>query len=217
MWPLVSFAAPLIHLPRFERSVMAVDSHSSEHDITGLLQSWRHGDQSAFDQLMPLVYHHLHRMALGYLAGERASISVQATALVNEVCLRLLGWDQAHWQNRGHFFGVSAQMMRRVLVDIARRRRAERRGGEHATHVSLDEVEVVDSPRDPDLLDIDRALQRLELVDPRKARVVELRFFGGLSVEETAEALQVSIRTVHKDWAFARAWLFREMTGTSGQ
>jgi RNA polymerase sigma factor (TIGR02999 family) len=182
----------------------------AQNDITGLLQLWRDGDQEAFDRLMPLVYDQLHHMALGYLAGERATISLQATGLVNEICLRLLGWDDARWHNRCHFFAVSAQMMRRVLVDIARRRRAERRGGAHAVRVPIDEIDVpVVSP--PDLLEVDAALERLAAEDPRKARVVELRFFGGLSVDETAEVLQVSVRTVHNDWAFARAWLYRAL------
>jgi RNA polymerase sigma factor (TIGR02999 family) len=189
---------------------MELDKPPEHGNITGLLQLWRNGDEEAFDRLVPLVYDELHRMALGYLAGERAAISLQATALVNEICLRLLGWNQAQWQNRGHFFGVSAQMMRRVLVDIARRRRADRRGGAHAVRVPLDGVEVA-APVQPDLLDIDAALERLAVEDPRKARVVELRFYGGLSVDETAEALQVWVRTVHKDWAFARAWLYRAL------
>jgi RNA polymerase sigma factor (TIGR02999 family) len=192
---------------------MGIGNQPDKDDITGLLQLWREGDPGAFDRLVPLVYDQLHRMALGYLAGERASISVQPTALVNEICLRLLGWDGARWQNRGHFFGVSAQMMRRVLVDIARRRRAERRGGSHAVRVSADAIDVPAPERHPDLLDIDAALERLAAEDPRKASVVELRFFGGLSVEETAEALDVSVRTVHKDWAFARAWLHRALNG----
>jgi RNA polymerase sigma factor (TIGR02999 family) len=183
----------------------------AKDDITELLQLWRDGDHAAFERLVPLVYDELHRMALGYLAGERATITLQATALVNEICLRLLGWDQAHWQNRGHFYGVSAQMMRRVLVDIARRRRAQRRGGVQRTRVDIDEVDLAAAEGHPDLLDIDHALGRLAEVDARKAQVVELRFFGGLSAEETAEALQVSVRTVHKDWAFARAWLFRTL------
>jgi RNA polymerase sigma factor (TIGR02999 family) len=206
-----ALAGPLLHWPRVEQLRMPVDNPQPQDNITGLLQLWRDGDDDAFNRVMPLVYDQLHRMALGYLAGERASISLDATGLVNEVCLRLLGWDAAHWQNRGHFFGVSAQMMRHVLVDIARRRRAERRGGEQVVRLSIDDVDVASPERHPDVLDIDRALQRLEAVDARKARVVELRYFGGLSVDETAEALQVSVRTVHKDWAFARAWLFRAM------
>jgi RNA polymerase sigma factor (TIGR02999 family) len=132
---------------------------------------------------------------------------------VNEVCLRLLGWDQARWQNRGHFFGVSAQMMRRVLVDIARRRLADRRGGVDSVRVPLDAVELPAAERDTDLVAIDRVLDKLASEDPRKARVVELRFFGGLSMEEVARALDVSIRTVQSDWAFARAWLYRELSG----
>ena len=138
------------------------------------------------------------------------------TALVNEVCLRLLGWDQARWQNRRHFFGVSAQLMRRVLVDIARRRNAERRGGAGVVRVSFDEVEGYMAPRAPDadLVAIDEALERLAVEHPRKAKVVELRFFGGLSMDETALALDVSVRTVHNDWIVARAWLYRALTGS---
>ena len=181
-------------------------------DVTALLRLWSDGDEQAFDRLVPLVYDELHRMALRYLAGERSNVSLQATALVNEVCLRLLGWDQARWQNRGHFFGVSAQMMRRVLVDIARRRLADRRGA-GAVRVPLDAIELPASERDTDLVTIDRVLDKLASEDPRKARVVELRFFGGLSMEEVARALDVSIRTVHSDWAFARAWLYRELSG----
>lgn len=182
-------------------------------DITNLLRVWSDGDERAFERLIPLVYDELHRMALRYLAGERSNVSLQATALVNEVCLRLLGWDQARWQNRGHFFGVSAQMMRRVLVDIARRRQAERRGGAAVVHVPLDRIDVASNEPDAELVAVDDALERLAAHDPRKARVVELRFFGGLSMDETAQALGVSPRTAQNDWAFARAWLYRELTG----
>ena len=181
-------------------------------DVTSLLRLWSAGDEQAFDRLIPLVYDELHRMALRQMSGERRHVSMQATALVNEVCLRLMGWDQARWQNRGHFFGVSANMMRRVLVDIARRRRADRRGGSEAARVPLDSVDTGVPPPDTDLVAIDQALERLGAADPRKARVVELRFFGGLSAEETAQALGVSVRTVHTDWAFARAWLYRVLT-----
>jgi RNA polymerase sigma-70 factor (ECF subfamily) len=181
-------------------------------DVTGMLRLWSVGDERAFEQLIPLVYDELHRMALRYLAGERSQISLQATALVNEVCLRLLGWDQARWQNRGHFFGVSARMMRRVLVDIARRRRADRRGGTGAIHVPIDGIDLpAPEPRD-DIIALDEALDALSAEDPRKGQVVELRFFGGLSMEETAQALGVSLRTVHNDWVFARAWLYRTLT-----
>jgi len=182
-------------------------------DITNLLRVWSDGDERAFERLIPLVYDELHRMALRYLAGERSNASLQATGLVNEVCLRLLGWDQVHWKNRGHFFGVSAQMMRRVLVDIARRRQAERRGGAAVVHVPLDRIDVACSEPDAELVAVDDALERLAAHDPRKARVVELRFFVGLSMDETAQALGVSPRTAQNDWAFARAWLYRELTG----
>ncbi len=188
-------------------------ARSSAPDVTGLLRAWSAGSDDAFAQLVPLVYDELHRMARRYLVRERANVTLQPTALVNEVCLRLLGWDQARWQNRSHFFGVSAQLMRRVLVDIARRRSAERRGGADAVRVSLDEVDLPTAAPDADLVAIDDALERLAVEHPRKARVVELRFFGGLSVDETAGALDISVRTVHNDWMFARAWLYRELTG----
>jgi RNA polymerase sigma factor (TIGR02999 family) len=185
---------------------------SEDHELTALLRSWSDGDERAFDQLLPIVYDQLHRMALRYLAGERANVSLQPTALVNEVCLRLLGWDQVRWKNRGHFFGVSAQMMRRVLVDIARKRRAERRGGVQAVRVPLEDVEIAADDASSDLVALDEALERLAVADSRKARVVELRFFGGLSLEETAQAIGISLRTVQNDWAFARAWLYRALT-----
>jgi len=181
-------------------------------DVTRMLRLWSVGDEQAFDRLIPLVYDELHRMALRYLAGERSHLSLQATGLVNEVCLRLLGWDQARWQNRGHFFGVSARMMRRVLVDIARRRRADRRGGSGAVRVAIDGLDLPAPQTGDDLIAVDQALEALSAEDSRKARVVELRFFGGLSVEETAETIGVSVRTVHTDWVFARAWLYRALT-----
>ncbi|MEO5896447.1 MAG: sigma-70 family RNA polymerase sigma factor [Vicinamibacterales bacterium] len=181
-------------------------------EVTELLRAWSDGDREAFDRVLPLVYEELHRMAARYLVGERSSISLQATALVNELCLRLLGWDPVHWQNRAHFFGVSARMMRRVLVDIARRRRAERRGGPNAVRVPLETIDVPASEPGADLLAVDLALEMLAAEDPRKAHVVELRFFGGLSIDETAETLGISARTVHSDWAFARAWLYRTLT-----
>jgi RNA polymerase sigma-70 factor, ECF subfamily len=195
---------------------MEPHNRSAKGDVTGLLHVWSDGDQDAFERLIPLVYHELHRMALRYLTGERSNVTLQPTALVNEVCLRLLGWDRVRWQNRGHFFGVSAQMMRRVLVDIARRRRAERRGGAGAVRVPLDDIDLPAREPDVDLVAVDEALERLARKDARKARVVELRFFGGLSVEEIAETLGVSPRTVHKDWVFARAWLYRSLTGSGG-
>jgi RNA polymerase sigma factor (TIGR02999 family) len=180
-------------------------------DVTKLLRAWSDGDAAAFESVLPLVYEELHRIAARHLVGERSSISLQATALVNEACLRLIGWDDVQWQNRKHFFAVSAQMMRRVLVDIARRRRAERRGGLTIVRVPLDGLDVAAEMPGADLLAVDMALEALAEEDPRKAQVVELRFFGGLSVEETAEALGISPRTVHTDWVFARAWLYRNL------
>lgn len=190
---------------------MAPDERATSGDVTGLLQAWSGGDERAFDRLVPLVYGELHRMAYRYLARERSDVSMQATGLVNEICLRLLGWDPVRWQNRGHFFGVSAQMMRRVLVDIARRRDAGRRGGRRTVHVPIEDVDIPDASADTDLVALDRALEALAAQDARKAQVVELKFFGGLSMEEIAQALDVSLRTVHNDWAFARAWLYRSL------
>ncbi len=195
---------------------MAPVEQAASGDITGLLQVWSEGDERAFDRLAPLIYAELHRMAHRYLMRERGDISMQATGLVNEVCLRMLGWNPVRWQNRGHFYGVSAQMMRRVLVDIARRRRAGRRGGPGVAHVSIDDVEIPDERPDSNLVALDHALEELASRDARKARVVELRFFGGMSMEEIAQALGVSLRTVHNDWAFARAWLFRRMAADGG-
>ena len=191
---------------------MEPHQESERGEVTALLRLWSDGDAQAFDRLMPLVYDELHRMALRYVAGERSNPSLPATALVNELCLRLLGWDQARWQNRGHFFGVSAQMMRRVLVDIARRRHAGRRGGDRVIRVPLDDIDVPASERDIDLVAVDGALEKLALAHPRGAQLVELRFFGGLSMEETAQALGISIRSAYSEWAFARAWLYRALS-----
>lgn len=196
---------------------MAPGEQAASSDVTGLLQVWSEGDERAFDRLIPLVYGELHRMAHRYLARERSDVTMQATGLVNEVCLRLLGWDPVRWQNRGHFFGVSAQMMRRVLVDISRRRRASRRGGAEVVHIPIEDVEVPDDRPDSDLVALDEALEDLAARDARKAQVVELRFFGGLSMEEIAQALGVSLRTVHNEWAFARAWLYRSLSGSRTQ
>jgi RNA polymerase sigma factor (TIGR02999 family) len=187
----------------------------ADGEVTTLLRLWSDGDDQAFEKVLPLVYDELHRIALRRLAGERSDVSLQATALVNELCLRLLGWDQARWQNRAHFFGVSAQVMRRILVDIARRRRADCRGGRAAVPVPLDHVDLAAPQRDSDLVALDSALEKLATVDPRRARVVELRFFGGLSMEETAQALGLSVRTTYGDWAFARAWLYRALSDGS--
>ncbi len=183
---------------------------SSQHEVTRLLQAWSDGDQSALEKLTALVYAELHRLAKFYMAGERRGHSLQTTALVNEAYLRLVDWNNVRWQNRAHFFSVSAQMMRRILVDFARSRAYAKRGG-NARTLPLEEAASVPERRGKDLVRLDEALKSLEEVDPRKSRIVELRFFGGLSVEETAEVLELSPRTVLREWSLARAWLYKEM------
>jgi RNA polymerase sigma-70 factor, ECF subfamily len=181
--------------------------------VTGLLLAWRGGDEAALEQLVPLVHQELHRIARGCMRGERAGHSLQATALVNEAYLRLIGAQQVDWQNRVHFLAVSARLMRRVLVDFARAKNYQKRGG-GAQAVTLDEALVVVEPG-RDLIAIDEALDALAKMDERKAKVVEMRFFGGLTVEETAAALGVSPDTVMRDWRLAKAWLMRELKGGS--
>jgi RNA polymerase sigma factor (TIGR02999 family) len=183
----------------------------STQEITQLLVAWNDGDAAALEQLTPLVHTELHRLAKRYMAGERAGHILQTTALVNEAWLRLIDWQNVEWQNRAHFFGLAAQMMRRILVDFARAQHREKRGGE-ALQVSLSEAANVAEEQGADLVALDDALQALEKLDPRQARVVELRFFAGLSLEETAEALNVSVATVRRDWSLAEAWLFRELS-----
>ena len=182
------------------------------HEVTGLLQAWSAGDEEALQKLTPLVFRELHRAARHYMAGERTGHTLQATALINEVYLRLIDARQMDWQNRAHFFGICAQLMRRILTDFARSRRYQKRGG-GAIPVPLDEALVVGSQPDSDLVALDDALNRLALVDERKGRVVELRFFGGLDVKETAEVLKVSKETVMRDWKLAKVWLVRDLSG----
>jgi RNA polymerase sigma-70 factor (ECF subfamily) len=179
-------------------------------EVSGLLQAWSDGDQTALDQLAPIVYDELRRLARHYLRRERPDHSLQATALVNEAYLRLIDYKHMRWENRAHFFAVSAQLMRRILVDHARRRNQKR--GRGVEHVELEETAVIGGGRTANLVALDDAMQALARLDPRKARVVELRFFGGLSVEETAEVVKVSSVTVMRDWSTARAWLHREMS-----
>ncbi len=179
-------------------------------EITQLLLAWNQGDEQALDRLLPLVHDELHRLAHLYMAGERPGHPLQTTALVNEAYLRLIDSSRVRWQNRAHFFAVSAQLMRRILVDVARARTKLKRGGD-AIQVSLDDV--MDIPREPgaDLVALDDALTMLAAFDERKSRVVELRFFGGMSVEETAEVLGVSVMTVMRDWGLAKVWLLRQL------
>jgi RNA polymerase sigma factor (TIGR02999 family) len=192
-----------------------VETAKSE-EITGLLRAWGTGDQAALDRLTPLVYETLHRMARVYMKRERAGNSLQTTALVNEAYLRLVDIAGVHWKDRVHFFALSAQLMRRILVDAARARAAAKRGGQarkaaHSSAVNLDEIADASSRRGNELIAVDDALTALAQIDARKARVTELRFFGGLGVEESAEVLGVSPQTVMRDWKLAKAWLTREL------
>jgi len=185
---------------------------SGSPQITRLLLAWGQGDQAALDALMPLVYDELRKVAARHLRGQRPGHTLQTTALVNEAYLRLIDASQVQWQNRAHFFAVAAHFMRRILVDFARMRNYQKRGG-GAQPVALDEAMIVAPERGADLLALDEALTRLQALDARQAQVIELRYFGGLSEEETAEALKVSVRTVRRDWKFARVWLHRDLTG----
>ena len=179
---------------------------------TALLQAWGRGDQSAFDALVPLVHDELRRLARRHMGHERPGHTLQATALVNEAYLRLIDVKRMDWQNRAHFFAMSSRVMRRILVDAARARRYLKRGG-GAQKVSLDEALLISDESGQDLVALDDALHTLAAMDPRKSQVVEMRFFGGLSVEETAEALHVSADTVMRDWRLAKVWLLRELGG----
>jgi RNA polymerase sigma-70 factor, ECF subfamily len=181
-------------------------------DVTQLLKAWGDGDDAALAQLTPLVYDELHRMAGRCMAREQPGHTLQTSALVNEAYLRLVDVQQVSWQNRAHFFAISARMMRRILTDFARSRHYLKRGGD-VRHVTLDDAMVVGNQPDTDIVAIDEALGRLALLDARKAQVVELRFFGGLSVEETAEVMKISPETVMRDWKFARIWLRQALRG----
>ena len=182
----------------------------SSHEVTLLLQAWTAGDRSALDKLTPLVEAELRRLARHYLAQERPEHTLQTTALINEAWLRLIDWKRVSWQNRAHFFGVSARLMRYVLVDFARTRKQQKRGG-RAPHVSLDEAAGVSADRGDDLVALDDALRGLAKYDARKCQIVEMRFFGGLSVNETAEAMGLSPITVIREWNKAKAWLYQEL------
>jgi RNA polymerase sigma factor (TIGR02999 family) len=178
--------------------------------VTALLQAWGEGDEVALERLLPVVHDELRRLARRYMAGEHQGHTLQATALVNEAYLRLVDVHKVRWQNRAHFFAMSARLMRRILVDSARARHYQKRGG-GAQQVSLDEALVVSEEPGQDLVALNDALEALATHDERKSRVVELRFFGGLTVDETAEVLKVSPETVMRDWGFAKRWLLREL------
>ncbi|MBS1809122.1 MAG: sigma-70 family RNA polymerase sigma factor [Acidobacteria bacterium] len=180
-------------------------------NITQLLVAWNQGNQGALTQLIPLVHQELHRLAHHYLAGERQGHLLQTTALVNEAYLRLIDAQQVEWQNRAHFFGISAHLMRQILVQFAREQQRAKRGGK-GIQVSLSEVAHISTQKSPDLVALDDALSRLEQLDARQSRIVELRFFGGLSLEEAAEVLKVSVSTVRRDWRVAQIWLHQQLT-----
>ena len=183
----------------------------SPQQLTELLVAWSDGDRTALDKLMPLVYEELRRLAHKYMGRERRGNTLQTSALVHEAYLRLIDQRDVHWQNRAHFFGIAAQMMRRILVDYARSRNYQKRGG-GARRVALNEVMIVSDERAADVVALDDALKSLAEIDERKSQIVELRFFGGLSIEETAEVLKVSPGTIMRDWTLAKAWLRRAIS-----
>jgi len=183
----------------------------STHELTRLLKTWRAGDDRALEQLMPIVYSELHRLAGRYMAAEQSGHTLQTTALVHEVYLRLVDVKSVDWQNRAHFYAICARLMRRILIDFARSRNYQKRGGKFA-HIELEEAATVSADARSELLAVDEALKQLAAIDTRKSEVVEMRFFGGLTVEETAAALQVSPETVMRDWKLAKAWLLRELS-----
>lgn len=185
----------------------------ASHEVTQLLVQWSNGDQAALDQLMPLVYGELRQMARRHMARQNPGHTLQTTALINEAYLKLVNQQDKHFQNRAHFFGVAAQAMRHILVDYARSKQYAKRGGD-APVVALDEALTVSEERAAELVAMDDALKELAKVDERKCRVVELRYFGGLSVEETAEVLKVSAITVMRDWSMAKSWLHRELSNS---
>jgi RNA polymerase sigma-70 factor (ECF subfamily) len=185
---------------------------SSPEGVTQLLIDWSKGDQAALEKLMPLVYSELRRLATNYLRRERQGHTLQPTALVNEAYLRLVDQKNAQWQNRAQFFGISAQLMRRILVDHARQHQAVKRGGVDQQRLSITSAEVFATQPEVDLLALNEALEELAKLDPQQERIVELKFFGGLSIEETAEVLGVGHATVERDWKLARAWLRRQLS-----
>ncbi len=181
------------------------------HELTELLLAWGDGDEAALDRIAPLVHAELYRLAKHYMSRERPDHLLQTSALINEAYLRLIDWKAVRWQNRAHFFGVAAQMMRRILVDFARRRPRVDKDVE-AVKISFDAALIVTTEKDSDLLALDEALKGLAQIDERKSKIVELRFFGGLSVEETAEVMKIAPITVIREWNKAKVWLYRELT-----
>ena len=190
-------------------------ARTPQHQITQLLAEWSEGNQSALDELYPLVYEELHRLARRYMSRERRGHTLQTTALINEAYVRLVDQKNVRWANRSHFFAISAQIMRRILIDHARRHAYAKRGG-GAKQVSLEEAAIVAPDQASELVRLDEALKTLAKMDERRCHVVELRYFGGLSNEEIAGVLKVSENTVTRDWNLARAWLYQQLTGSAG-
>jgi RNA polymerase sigma-70 factor, ECF subfamily len=188
-------------------------SSPSPHEVTQLLMAWSDGDESALEKLTPVVYRELHRLARSYMNRETPGHTLQATALVNEAYMRLIDGRRVQWRNRAHFFAVSAKLMRRVLVDFARSRKSQKRGGAAARPVALEQSAIVSPQKSEEILLLDEALKKLATVDPRKSQIVELRFFGGLTVEETADVLKIASSTVYHDYDLAKLWLLREIGG----
>lgn len=200
------------NLPKIFMSEKERQSDAESHEVTQLLVSWSDGDKHAFEQLLPLIYKSLQKIAHHHLNRERGSHTLQTTALVHEAYLKLIDQNSVHWQNRSHFFAIASQAMRRILIDHARKQVADKRGGE-GQKISLEDIDVASINPDKNLIALDEALTELEKFDSQQSRIVEMRYFGGLTVEETAAVLEISPRTVHREWAMARAWLYRNLTG----
>ena len=200
----------MLESPMKRLAVLHMIETTRPEEVTGLLVAWSKGDETAYEKLVPLVYDELHKLAHRYMSRERPGHTLQTTALVGEAYLRLVD-QKVHWQNRSHFFAIAAEVMRRILVDYARQRQYAKRGGD-AQKVELNEAMVMARERSRELVALDEALKELAKFDQRKSRVVELRFFGGLSVEETAEVLKISVNTVKRDWSTARTWLYKAVS-----
>lgn len=189
----------------------SINDRAEQPQITQLLLEWRNGEHTAFEKLVPIVYDELRRLARAFMRRQNPGHTLQTTALVNEAYLRLVDSDKVNWQSRTHFFAISAQLMRRILVDAARRKQSQKRGGDRL-QVTLDERFDIPLENETDMVALDDALKRLAAFSPRQSRIVELRYFGGLTEEQVAETMEISSRTVRRDWSLARAWLYRELT-----
>ena len=216
-WQSFDETFPTLHPSSITRGALAprMNDHA-QLSITQMLLDWSGGDRDALERMMPIVYGELHRLAHRYMNRERPGHTLQTSALVNEAYLRLVDQRSVEWHSRAHFFAIAAQMMRRILVDHARRHRYAKRGA-GAVHVSIDQAELISNEPTAEVAALDEALTLLESIDPQQARVVELRFFGGLTIKETAEAMAISVDMVKREWSTAKAWLYREMSGGSDE